>query len=65
MKETCVICNKPIDPHCQWSACVLANKMKSAPKVTSTYDDVKKSPDYDGKFYPEWQQEIDQFTGRH
>lgn len=62
MERTCVICNKPIDPQCQWSACVLANKIKTA---KLTMDNVRNNPEYDGKFYPEWQQEIDQFTGRH
>jgi hypothetical protein len=64
MNKICVICNKQLNPKCTWSACSLANKLHVA-KPTSTLDNAKRSPEYDGKFYPQWKQEIDQFTGRH
>ncbi len=65
MNKICVICNKQLDPKCAWSSCSMANGLHVA-KPTSTYlDDARRSPEYDGKFYPQWKQEIDQFTGRH
>ena len=60
MSNTCVICKKPIDDKCTWSACVLANKLSTRRTVQSTI-----VVQYDSKFNPEWKQEIEKYPGRH
>jgi len=64
MNKICVICNKQLDPKCTWSACSLANKLHIA-KTTSILDNARRSPEYDHKFKPQWQQEIEKYPGRH
>jgi hypothetical protein len=59
MSNICVICNKQFDPRCDWSSCSIANKIKL------TSDTVRSNPEYDHKFKPQWQQEIEKYPGRH